>query len=202
MSERDHVAEATADLLALSDVKRWTVVKATRGQSVAEHSFNVLVIATELLRRLGLVDNQTYAGMFAWAMIHDMPETLTGDINGKFKRDYPAMRAAVVEAEEKAFPRYAGVAAHVPEHIKAIVKVADKVEAIVFIHTWGAGPRAESVNVELRHHLFDDSIPRLAAALVGVPNTGQHMVESLKLMVGDMVRRITSEEHSIQMRPK
>lgn len=140
--------DRTTDLLGLCDVHRWTVIKTNRNQSVAEHSFSVAVIAMELMDVLPVREH--IQGVLVWALCHDAPETLTGDIDGKFKRDFPGVQQAVREAEGVAFPWYKTMAAIIPGNAKLIVKVADYIEAISFIQRWGVGPRADAVGRQLR----------------------------------------------------
>lgn len=190
------VSDRTADLLALADVKRWGVIKTLRPQSVAEHSFSVAVLSMELAERLfdGKVDYDDGMYLLWWALIHDAPETLTGDVDGKFKRDNPDFRMALIEAENKAFPWYAIMARYtIPERIKWIVKVADKVETLAFIRVWGRGPRADDVYHELLKILFDEVVPELARQI-------ETDTESVEYHVRDVLHHSTSEDNSIQLR--
>jgi len=159
----DPLAYRTTDLLGLADVHRWGVIKMNRTQSVAEHSFNVAVIAMELAERLGHDDIER--DILWWSLIHDAPETLSGDIDGKFKRDYPSVSEAVHEAEAMAFPWFVDEAPNKYTVVNAIVKLADKIEAIQFIRTWGVGGRADSVYHELRKIMAMETVPWAARIL-------------------------------------
>lgn len=184
----------TADLLALVDVKRWVVIKTSRTQSVAEHSFAVAIIAMELSERLsnGKVGNM--AELLWWALVHDVPETLTGDVDGKFKREFPAVRSALVEAEDIAFPWYKITRQHViPMDCQVLVKMADKIEAIAFITHWGIGPRADEVMRELTVILMGEMV-RHAAQYFSLEEG------FVRDHVRDLLHHSTTEQHSIQMR--
>lgn len=190
----DEVGDRTIDMLGLSDVRRWNVVRTLRNQSVSEHAFNVVIIATDLEYRLPIVLPPTEKlRMMWWALIHDVPETLTGDIDGKFKRAHPEVRAAVCEAEDIEFPWFAAYSKSVHPHSKAIVKLADRVEALRFIQDWGHGVRADDVYHENEKSLFDEVIPWAASILeVGV--------EEVEAAVRFTLYHSTSESNSIQLR--
>lgn len=161
----DEVCQRTADLMSLSDVHRWNVIKTLRSQSVAEHSFNVAVIARELMHRLrpsaGYMD---LYNLLWWSLVHDAPETYTGDLDGKFKREHPRVSGAVADAEHVEFPWLESDRHSAGEHVIAIVKLADRIEAIQFIDTWGHGGRADGVFRELQR-LMDESLPDVARVL-------------------------------------
>lgn len=129
------------DLLALAHVSRWGIVPTLRPQSVAEHSFNVAAIALEIADRLHLAINSRLVIIYH-AFIHDAPEADTGDLASTLKQELPPHCLDVVEhvlcpwyydQERRALPS---------EH--AIVKIADKVEAVMYIGRWGVGDRASS----------------------------------------------------------
>jgi 5'-deoxynucleotidase YfbR-like HD superfamily hydrolase len=189
-------ADRTADLLALADVHRWSVIKMHRTQSVAEHSFATAVITMELAQRMGY-SATAVSGMVLWALVHDAPETLTGDIDGKFKRDNPIAKAAINTAEDIAFPWYARFATEVPEHVKTIVKVADQIEALTFLHTWGVGPRADDVYRELLAILFEEVVPHMVELTsAGIADTTADTV----WIVRDILHHSVSELNGVQLR--
>lgn len=74
------------DLLNLSYVKRWVVAPLHREQSVAEHSFRVMVILRGLwtiLQHMGYPFDQHRA--LVEAMDHDLDEVYSGDMPGPVK---------------------------------------------------------------------------------------------------------------------
>lgn len=164
----DLVSQRTIDLLCLNDVHRWNVIRTKRPQSVAEHSFNVAVLVLELADRLGgyndhILDVVPMA--VGWAIMHDAPESITSDIDGKFKRDHPEIRMALNAAEAnlmKWHSVYKGVL--VPEAVW-LVKIADKIEAIWYIKEFGDGTRAYSVLQELYDILHNELLVEAAGAI-------------------------------------
>lgn len=190
----DELGDRTIDLLGLADVRRWCVVRTLHNQSVAEHAFAVMIIAADLYNRLQIsFDLHAYGQLAWWAIIHDVPETLTGDIDGKFKRNHPQLRAAICEAENEEFPWYAAYAKIVDPKVKAVVKLADKIEAIRFIQDWGHGARANDVYHELNKILFDETVP-WAAGVLGLT------ADEVWAAVRFTLHNSTSESNSIQMR--
>lgn len=160
----DPVSARTADLLSLSSVHRWNVIATLRPQNVADHCFRVAVIVMELFDRLKLPEDQLVYGL-VWALCHDWPETLTSDIDGKFKRENQVARLHICKAENEAFPAYKQMSVWIPKHIKAIVKLADYIEAVTFIAEWGHGQRATAVQAELYGILYDEAVPAVSSAL-------------------------------------
>jgi hypothetical protein len=101
-------------LLNLSYVPRWVIVPMMRAQSVAEHSWRVAVIASELAARLGLgADKQLV--IIQMAVYHDYEEVLTGD----------------VPSTEKPYPKFESMS-----NSELVVKLADYIEALTWVKLW------------------------------------------------------------------
>jgi hypothetical protein len=164
MSDRERF-HRTADLMGLFDTHRWTIIKMNRPQSVAEHSFGVAVISWALAEDLGFgIETDLMLGILKLALIHDAPESLTGDINGQFKRDYPRMKKEIALAEGDALPWWVSEIP-VDPRIKKIIKVADCIEAIVYIRIWGVGPRADAVRVLMRARELEEAVGSLCEVI-------------------------------------
>lgn len=113
--------------LRLQQVKRYPICYVNRDQSVAEHSYNVLLLALWLVEQEG--DRDLKEEVIAYAINHDMDEIETGDIPSSFKRRLRQECPAVVAVlDGKKF---------VPNEIRAIVKLADCLEAIWYIKEFG-----------------------------------------------------------------
>lgn len=194
MNRADPLSDRTIDLLGLDDVHRWVVVKTARYQNVGEHSYNVAVIAMELCERLGMSKNSnSMCEVLRWAIVHDAPETYTGDIDGKLKREHNSVYEAVKKAEISTFPWYAAEAGSVSFVARCIVKVADIIEAATFIKQWGVGERAAHIYIELESIVFG----RLLDGLRDV--TGMDR-EALYNIVHTIFHQSVHERNSIQMR--
>jgi 5'-deoxynucleotidase len=141
-------------LMRTGHVKRWQIVRVAREQTIAEHMYRVFIIAGHICSRLR-VDDKTGQRAMAWALAHDVPEVVTGDIATPAKE---AMRKALpqddpirnielnlsdhyrhvyLEAKEPAYPNA------VPAY--EIVKLADLIEAKCFLACEMMGNHAKEV---------------------------------------------------------
>jgi hypothetical protein len=64
------------DILLAQNIHRWTIVATTREQSLAEHLFNVTMIARDIACELDIDDSN----VIKYALDHDLDEIMTGDI--------------------------------------------------------------------------------------------------------------------------
>lgn len=79
--------EAVA-LLRACDVKRWTIVRVTREQTVAEHQYRVWALALSLYDHLsGGIPHNSFEreAVGYWALVHDAEEIWTGDLPSTIK---------------------------------------------------------------------------------------------------------------------
>lgn len=132
------------DLLALSHVPRWSNVRHSPPQSVADHSYRVAVIYLELCARLG--KEPSLRGLTR-AIRHDAAESYTGDIPGDFKRE--------VKEELRAAEAKLGLALgeEPADWEKRLIKIADKIEGFTFIFVNGIGPHGERIKDLMREEL-------------------------------------------------
>ncbi len=126
------------DLLHLYAVPRWTTVTTSRAQSVAEHSFRTTVIVDHIWCRLnigrGLNPWVSLGEVLHWALAHDGPEAATGDLPATVKTRLPD---GVWETLERAMcPWYDKT---VDPRMRAVVRVADKIESVLWIEEYGTG---------------------------------------------------------------
>lgn len=142
--------------LRMQYVSRWTICAVHRPQSVAEHSFNVWLIARGLYKALegGTGHNSDeMRSLHLWALLHDAEEVLTGDIPSSFKStpELAEARAAIETGKEKVIqkeiPAIAGMHSGVKGTVvEAIVRMADGIEALRYYRVHGARtPQYESV---------------------------------------------------------
>jgi hypothetical protein len=131
---QDQTLNKCRDLLALTHLKRWNVVPLTREQSVAEHSHRVAVIAMAIVERFEQLDDTgNYTGMFdlgrilRWALVHDGPECLTGDLPSGVKRLLGT--GPIQDMEDQLCPWFSDEEALININDELIVKIADLIEA-------------------------------------------------------------------------
>ncbi len=118
------------DIMLAQDVKRWTIVRTIRDQSLAEHTFNVVMIARDIAARMGINDTK----IIKYALDHDLDEILTGDIPTpakdrlKINTSYDGKSFKECDSQEA-----------------SIVSMADMIEAIAFITDNQVGRHAHIV---------------------------------------------------------
>lgn len=113
--------------LLLQQVKRYPISYTNRDQSVAEHSYNVLLIALWLIEEE--MDRDLEAEVIQYAIHHDMDEIETGDIPSPFKRRLRTECPSVIKLLDGEH--------YVTPEVKAIVKLADCLEAIYYAREFG-----------------------------------------------------------------
>lgn len=111
--------------LGISYVPRWSIVPHGRPQSVAEHSWRVARLAMTIADLLGYDEARRNAAA-ARAIMHDVEEAVTGDVPSPVKD---------ARGEEGGYF----------DEIGWVVDLADKVEALGYITTWGAGWKRDMV---------------------------------------------------------
>lgn len=126
-------------------VKRYPICYVNRDQSVAEHSFCVMLVAMALIE--GTTDEKLYAEVLAYSLMHDMDEVETGDIPSPFKRKLRRECPAVI-------PVLDGVP-KVGEKVRGIVKLADMLEALFYIDEFGGSRTTEE---EVRDDIHNNFI--------------------------------------------
>lgn len=121
------------DKLRAMQVKRYPISHVNRDQSMAEHSYCVMLIALELIS--DMQDEGMYIEVMAYSLLHDMDEVETGDIPSPFKRklrrECPAV-IPVLDGQPKA-----------SDEARLIVKVADMLEALYYIDEFGGSRTTE-----------------------------------------------------------
>lgn len=151
--------------MRMSSVKRWVIIEMSRAQSVAEHSFNVAVIANGLLSKMAVdvcfhmndilhIDaniNLVRADVLEWALMHDLPEVLTGDIPTPVKKH---LRDSIDGMEDTIFPGYGNMRKRFEGTIvEVIVKLADDIDAIQFAERFCIDPKKISILLEMEEKL-------------------------------------------------
>lgn len=125
--EEDVAGRKMLERLNLSYVRRWAIAPTFRDQSVAEHTFRVMVIAYYLADRVYWPDHAAdyadYMLMMA-VMDHDLDEVYTGDLPGpdKDKKGTSGLRDLTLMTP-----------------IECLIKVADSIETGTFWVQWGNG---------------------------------------------------------------
>lgn len=131
--------------LRLMQVKRYGIFHMNRDQSVAEHSFNVAMIALELIEDEDDEDVNLYIRVMSYALFHDMDEVLSGDIPSPFKRKLRNECPEVIPVLDGA--------PHADDMVRNIVKIADLLEALYYCREFGGSRSSEEVEEDVSHKL-------------------------------------------------
>lgn len=125
------------ELRTMAVVKRWSIVRTHYKDSVAEHSYFVVYYALQIARLLEWPG--PLADLMFYALMHDVEETITGDIISPVKKTMDAESWNFVQSKMSEHLPLIGTQLDVigdskdGEVIKAIVKVADKVDAVLYL---------------------------------------------------------------------
>lgn len=143
--------QSLTDLLALSWVPRWGIIPLTRPQTVAEHSHRVAIILMELASRL---DVELPYWVLVWALVHDGPESWSGDIPGPFK--HPDQLAADYDNAPWWLPYHQKVS---PKWFK-FFKIADLIETGTYIRKFGIGEHASYAANHILYTEIQDQVKK------------------------------------------
>ena len=127
------------DIYRAHHIDRWQIVNVTRHQSLAEHSFNVAMIALEINKKLGHVYEKAYIpDLLMWALHHDLPEIATGDIASPLKALIREKDPELIERVESAMsPTYSELKEEFKgSYVAAVVKMADFLDGIRYLELY------------------------------------------------------------------
>lgn len=131
------------DKMRAQYTRRWTTVHLDHQQSLAEHSFNVAMLAMELAKSVfHVVTPEIKAQVLEYALLHDIDEVVTGDIPTPTKKRLSSICPKIgdviaAEGETKAKA--------VTQEVVSIVKVADMIEGAFHVKQHAAGVHAIQV---------------------------------------------------------
>ncbi len=135
-----------AMLSRMKHINRWALMRNVRTENICEHSYDVAVLA----HALALLTNRRFGGQVdpgrcvLYALYHDAPEILTGDLPTPVKYYNPAIRQAYRQVETVSEEKLLSM---LPEDLrddyrpllcgegtpeeKRLVKAADKLAALI-----------------------------------------------------------------------
>ena len=126
--------------LRASHVKRWHIVETTKTQTVAEHSFNVALIAEEIATLLK--EDVWIDDIIQYAIHHDIPEVGLGDLPTSLKHVFGAAELEKVEDLSKEMDPESHTNYDI---VRSVVKLADLIDSIIFLAQYGVGTHAKMV---------------------------------------------------------
>lgn len=141
--------------LRLTEITRWGIVATSRQQSVGEHSYRVCMIAQALYDYTFTVPHNSNDRQLltSFAMVHDIMEVLSGDLDSVFKlavkSRYPDVFANVVDSMAAQRLDAGPIASTIGSlersvkgtFIEVLVKIADFLEALIYIDQYGTNSR-------------------------------------------------------------
>lgn len=158
-----------AQKLRTGHLRRWHMVRVLRDQTLAEHNALVQLIAIEVADQLisatrlpSAVATSFKLEIMQWALWHDMPEVITGDLSSPIKSmlKKSSSEPLLDQIENSIDDEYKQMSENSTPTVRAIVKFADLYEAINFLHIEGHGYRAQAIERELNDRMQEhiDSI--------------------------------------------
>lgn len=139
-----------SDIYRTQFVKRWHILNTPRQQTVAEHSYMVCMLVLDLCERIGIPEKETHEAVL-WALVHDLPEVVMGDTVSPVK---DVARQAFNDLEKRIDPaRWEFMEKGVSELAHAVVKLADYIDAIKFLHEEGINGQSEVVREKLQQNM-------------------------------------------------
>lgn len=122
-------------------VKRWHIVECTKVQTVAEHSFNVALLAEEICKLIG-ADQDFKLMVQRYAIHHDIPEVVLGDLPTSVKSVFGDDALEEVEKISDMLDPLSGMGSPA---IHRVVKLADLLDSVIFLAQHGVGTHARKV---------------------------------------------------------
>lgn len=139
------------DAMRQSHVTRWGMVQTSRKQTLAEHCCNVAMLVMEICYREKLSDIRTDQ-LVRLAITHDMAEVYTGDVATPLKHALGSGYFVDLDCKLS----FAGMPiACDDEEAARILKIADIVDALLFVTEYGQGEHSRSVGQRLYDALME-----------------------------------------------
>lgn len=163
-----------ADLARSGHITRWHSVRSTRNQTLAEHHYMVTRISNKLAKNI-IGSKLTDTGLLQimeYASLHDTPELLTGDLPSPLKThinkicDDTDSENPIDQIEYEIAPWLTEMKRNMqqnnPEFL-FIVKLADIIDALIFITVEGIGSHAVKV-IQVLDEAFKNKLKQAAKA--------------------------------------
>ena len=146
-------------------VPRWVILRRHRQQYLAEHSYFVAIYAQQVAR---LIQYEDLYEVVWFALLHDIDETITGDIPGPIKRaafDKTKARSVMQDVMiDKFGADITTDASFTNDEVRAIVSVADSIEEICYLME-----EMSMGNKDWIKPVIDEAIERLKARWSKLP---------------------------------
>lgn len=116
------------------DVERYHAVRMGRAQNIGHHSANVAMLCRWLL------GENMRAEVYEYALLHDVAELVTGDVNGVTKAEHPKLREALDEVEAEVMAQANITLPELTDDELLAVHAMDRLELVLFaVEDWRMG---------------------------------------------------------------
>ncbi len=174
------------DAMRASAVKRWQIVDVFRDQSLAEHTFGVMAIAMKMVEKFYPImtkpddtaditmekvyrQREMMDAVMRAAMVHDLPEVVTGDIPTPTKK-VMGLRKSLQELENRIY--FCGFTyGEYKQEVRDIVVAADLLEAALYLQNYRntQSAHANSVYAKILERMKE--VPMAYAMFIELNNT-------------------------------
>lgn len=111
-------------------VNRYHAVRTQRTQTIAEHTFGMLMLIKQVTEGQSEHGLQSRAVLYEAVMHHDLPELMTGDIPAPIKRAHPELGPLLDSIEQCMYPLYQVYT--LTQEEAALLKWADRMELVLW----------------------------------------------------------------------
>lgn len=111
-------------------VKRYHVKRTHRTQTIAEHTFGMLMLVKQVTEGMAEYGLQSLATLYNAILHHDLPELMTGDVPAPIKRVHPELGPLMDSIEQDLYPLYRDYT--LTQEEAALLKWADRMELVLW----------------------------------------------------------------------
>lgn len=111
-------------------VKRYHVKRTHRTQTIAEHTFGMLMLVKQVTEGQGEYGLQSRATLYEAILHHDLPELMTGDVPAPIKRVHPELGPLMDSIEQDLYPLYRDYT--LTQEEATLLKWADRMELVLW----------------------------------------------------------------------
>ena len=145
------------DVSRSAHVTRWHSVGVHRNQSVAEHSALTAFYTEMILLKVNpSVTTEEHLTALRYSLWHDQPEVVTGDLCTPLKRlleNYFSGASPLEELEKIICSQYKELSTKIEgTYLKNVTKLADFLDAIVFLEEEGKEKHAQTIKQKIITH--------------------------------------------------